>query len=199
MLSTLIRNFKESTMALFVAGMISLPLWAGGIPIEGSDDKRATEQQAKTLIQQFAGQLKPKLKEAMEQGGSVHAIEVCATAAPEIATRLSAQSGWRITRVSSGNRNPDASPDEWEAAVIKTFESRLVQGADPESLEQGEITPQGYRFAKAQIAEPLCLSCHGQNIAPEVKKAIAAHYPGDRATGYEAGDIRGIFSLIKAQ
>jgi hypothetical protein len=196
---TLIRILKAGTFALFAAGMATPAVWAGGTPIDGSTDNLTNEQQAKALIQQFAGQLKPKLKQAMEQGGPVYAIDICATAAPEIAARLSTQAGWRISRVSTGNRNPNATPDEWEAGVIKTFESRLAQGADPASLEQGETTPSGYRFAKAQLAEPLCLTCHGQTIAPEIQKALEVHYPEDQAIGYEAGDIRGIFSVINAQ
>ena len=154
------------------------------------------EQQAMALVQLFAGRLKPRLKQALSEGGPVHAIEVCSRVAPEIAVDISEQSGWQVTRVSTKNRNPAAAPDAWEAAAIETFEKQLAGGADPGALQMGEITADGYRFAKAQITEPLCLMCHGQSIAPDVAKALEAHYPGDRATGYEAGDIRGIFSLV---
>jgi hypothetical protein len=155
------------------------------------------EQQALALVQQFAGQLKPRLQGAISEGGPVHAIQVCASEAPKIAADLSARSGWKITRVSSRNRNPDGAPDPWEAAAITHFESQLEAGADPATLKLGEITREGYRFAKPQVTEPLCLTCHGQTLAPEVSKALASHYPEDRATGYQAGQLRGIFSLTK--
>ena len=40
----------------------------------------------------------------------------------------------------------------------------------------------------------LCLQCHGKPelMALEVKEALAEKYPGDLATGYEAGDFRGV-------
>ena len=36
-----------------------------------------------------------------------------------------------------------------------------------------------------------CLACHGSEVSPEVREAIAARYPGDRATGFAVGDLRG--------
>ncbi|MCB1124616.1 MAG: DUF3365 domain-containing protein, partial [Verrucomicrobiae bacterium] len=54
-----------------------------------------------------------------------------------------------------------------------------------------------FRFMKAQAVEPLCLTCHGEKLAPDVTEALAKNYPGDAATGYQLGDIRGAFSLKK--
>ncbi len=54
-----------------------------------------------------------------------------------------------------------------------------------------------FRFAKAIKVAPVCLNCHGQTIAPEVKQALNEHYPNDLATGYRLGDLRGIFSITK--
>ncbi|MDT4883752.1 hypothetical protein FQZ97_1198250 [compost metagenome] len=39
--------------------------------------------------------------------------------------------------------------------------------------------------------EPGCLACHGTQMAPQVRAAIAAHYPDDAATGFAVGDLRG--------
>ena len=42
-------------------------------------------------------------------------------------------------------------------------------------------------------ALPLCLTCHGAALSPDVEAALAESYPEDHATGYSAGDLRGAF------
>jgi hypothetical protein len=42
---------------------------------------------------------------------------------------------------------------------------------------------------------PVCTTCHGATVAPDVAAAIAARYPEDRATGFSPGDLRGAFSI----
>ena len=43
-----------------------------------------------------------------------------------------------------------------------------------------------------------CLKCHGDagTMSEQVRREIAAAYPNDRATGYKAGDFRGIISVF---
>ena len=43
------------------------------------------------------------------------------------------------------------------------------------------------------MVQPLCLNCHGVELAPDVAGRIAELYPEDRATGFEAGELRGVF------
>ena len=148
------------------------------------------------LVEQFAGQLKPRLKSAMAEGGPVHAIEVCSVEAPKIATALSEQSGWHVRRVSLKARNPEtAVPDEWERAVLESFEARRLAGERISELVHAELTDSGFRLLKAQPVEPLCLVCHGKVVAPETLKALESRYPLDTATGYQLGEVRGAFSL----
>jgi hypothetical protein len=49
------------------------------------------------------------------------------------------------------------------------------------------------RYLKAILVQPQCLACHGGPLAAPVKAAIASRYPGDRAMGYAAGELRGAF------
>ena len=39
----------------------------------------------------------------------------------------------------------------------------------------------------------LCVTCHGESLAPDVQERLAERYPTDRATGYRVGDLRGVF------
>jgi hypothetical protein len=43
----------------------------------------------------------------------------------------------------------------------------------------------------------LCLQCHGKALAPPVAEKLAELYPGDKATGYEQGDLRGAFVITR--
>jgi len=156
------------------------------------------EPQARQLAQRFISELKPQLKGALAEGGPAKAIEVCARAAPELADSLSASSGWRVSRVSLKARNASrAVPDTWEKEVLLSFDSQRAAGAEPAQLTRSEIVRGQYRFMQAQLAEGLCLTCHGENLSAETRSALADYYPGDMATGYIAGQVRGAISLSR--
>jgi hypothetical protein len=48
---------------------------------------------------------------------------------------------------------------------------------------------------RAIPTDALCLTCHGKTLAPDLAAAIARNYPGDQATGFELGQLRGAFSV----
>jgi hypothetical protein len=48
-------------------------------------------------------------------------------------------------------------------------------------------------YAEPIYMQPLCVTCHGANLAPDLQKKLDELYPTDQATGYAAGDLRGIF------
>ncbi len=50
---------------------------------------------------------------------------------------------------------------------------------------------------KAVPTGKVCLSCHGETVAPEVEQKLAELYPDDKARGYKEGDIRGAFVVVK--
>jgi hypothetical protein len=153
-------------------------------------------QQAKQLVAQFAGQLKPQLKQALQSGGPAHAVSICAETAPAIAKNLSVESGWIIRRTSDKSRNPEAQADTWEQARIDAFKAAVLAD-DTQGLEYSEQTTEGFRYAKAQLTEGLCLSCHGEELTDSTLQALNKFYPEDRAQGYGLGEVRGIFSLTK--
>jgi hypothetical protein len=157
-----------------------------------ADDARKA---AGSLIQQLGGEL----KQVMSAQGPEAAISVCKEKAPQIAAAVSRQSGYDIKRVSPKNRNPNGAPDAWEAQAQATLEKRLAAGEKPETLDTWQVvdTPSGkqFRYAKAVPVQPVCLVCHGEAIPDGVKARLAADYPNDKATGYQAGMLRGIISI----
>ncbi|TPH13452.1 Tll0287-like domain-containing protein [Litorilituus lipolyticus] len=175
------------------------------LPIYAHAHKPADEQQltseAKKIVKSFGGTLKPKLKQAIQSGGLVHAIDVCAIEAPKIAKKLSQKTQWDVSRVSLKTRNAkNATANNYEQKILQQFAQQKEQANTKQtanSLEHAEIVNNEFRFMKAQLIEGVCLNCHGNTIAPEVKQALQKHYPNDMATGYSLGDVRGAFSLVK--
>lgn len=168
-----------------------------------SADTRATErdaEQARALIQEFAAALKSELTGAISQGGLVSAVGVCHVRAPQIAAELGESSGWDIGRTSVRRRNADNGADAWERGVLADFELRKAAGEPIAGLEHIDATPSSFRYMKAIPTEPVCLGCHGgDSVDPTVASVIESFYPDDLARGFAAGDIRGAFSLTKAE
>lgn len=152
--------------------------------------------QGRAISQAFAQELRAALTQAMLQGGPTQAIEVCASQAPAIARRLSTEHGARITRVSLRPRNPAAAPSDWQRPLLQEFDRLRAAGTPPEQLERLQRANGETRYLRAIPTQPMCLTCHGGSLAPEVKAALATRYPQDQATGYQPGELRGAFSIV---
>jgi hypothetical protein len=176
-----------------------MALLALSINIQGDQQNDVTA--AKSAIKEFAGALQSELKAAMQAGGPVAAIGVCNTRAAPIAEQVSAAHGMNLSRVSLRNRNTGNKPNQWQAAVLGDFEASKAAGEDVSSLAwSGTAAVDGsreFRFMKAIPTGGICLTCHGREIAPEIKQQLHALYPEDLATGFSEGDIRGAFVVTK--
>ena len=160
--------------------------------------EQSLETEAEALAAEFVGQLKPLLKSALQDGGPVNAIEVCSHQAPKLADSLAAESGWLVRRVSLKSRNASrAVPDLWETDVLRDFNRRQQAGENAAQISYSETTPSHFRYMQAQGVEGVCLTCHGQQLSPEVKDVLQKYYPDDIATGYSVGQIRGAMSLTR--
>lgn len=154
------------------------------------------ENQARDITRQFTATLLPTLQEALAEGGPVKAIEVCSIKAPEIADELAAASSWSVRRVSLKARNSEkAIPDSWEQGVLEEFREKQQSGVIGSELNQAAVVDGEFRYMQAQITMPLCLTCHGTDLAEDVSSALHEYYPADLATGYAQGDVRGAISL----
>lgn len=141
------------------------------------------------LLAPFKQDLKKALKSGLAEGPA-EAIQVCRIKAPEIATALSVD-GVRVGRSSHKLRNPDNSAPEWVSPVMQAY-------LDDPSSRKPHITELGedkWGYVEPIIVQPLCLSCHGSELAPDIAIQITDLYPEDRAVGFEVGDLRGVFWL----
>ncbi len=164
-------------------------------------DEAALKAQAADLTAQYGKELKAALGGAMAKSGPLGALDVCNQEAPKIAADLSKRSGWSVARTSLKPRNAAAAPDDYERKVMQNFDARLAKGEKSADLVSAEVVEENggkvFRFIKAIPTGEVCLTCHGPNVAPELKQKISQLYPKDRAIGFKLGDLRGAFSLKK--
>lgn len=147
--------------------------------------------ESRALTEEFANRLRAALQDAMAESGPAGAIEVCAEIAPQIASELSRRSGAQVGRTSLRIRNPRNLPSDWQADVLRRFEAGDKPHEHFERRDDGEV-----RYMKAIPTAALCTACHGRAVPDRVQRMLDEHYPHDRATGYEAGDLRGAFSVV---
>ncbi|MEM1413165.1 MAG: DUF3365 domain-containing protein, partial [Pseudomonadota bacterium] len=95
----------------------------------------------------------------------------------------------QLGRTSHRLRNPDNAGPAWATDVLKAYLEQ-PSGWTPQAVDLGEGRA-GY--VEPIVTQPLCLACHGAELAPEIRTALAEQYPEDRATGFEAGALRGVF------
>jgi hypothetical protein len=185
------------SLAVLLMGVALCPLVASA-----ADETLWPEwvEKSRELSMQLGAELKAELGAAIQTGGAVAAIDVCHTRAPAIAARLSAESGARVGRTALRVRNASNVPDELQRAVLEQFAGDLASGKIEGPLEAAfEIKREGgieRHYMRAIPTEAICLTCHGETLAPELAAAIARDYPGDQATGFKQGDLRGAFSVV---
>lgn len=138
------------------------------------------------LLAPFKQQLKLALAEGLAEG-PVAAIDVCRIKAPAIGRGL-AIDHIRVGRTSHRLRNPDNVAPGWAEPILQAW----LEGENPEprtvAIAEGR---EGY--VEPIRLQPMCATCHGEFLAPDVREAIAAAYPEDRAIDFAVGDLRGLF------
>ncbi len=151
-----------------------------------------------TAARELREMLVQRLTRAIETEGPAAAIDVCSTIAPQITDSLSRASGATLTvkRTSERVRNTANRPDDLERQALLHFAAARDSTGDlPQQYIQR--TADGYRYYEPLVVVPLCVRCHGpvDSIPADVRAAIAARYPDDRATGYLPGELRGLIRV----
>ena len=156
------------------------------------------QQAAKTLV----ATLKSELMNAISKGGPVAAIGICKNRAMVLTDSLAKASSLviNIRRTSFKYRNPVNAPDEVDGEVLRVYENAINSGKTPPQFQIREITEHGklvWRYYHPMTVQAVCQTCHGSlDEMPEaLRSTLTAYYPDDRATGYEAGDFRGVIRV----
>lgn len=153
---------------------------------------------ARAAAMAFSSELRETLGNAIRTSGPTGGIEVCHGEAPRIAERVMGEHGVLLGRMSvpGRNRNPAQDAAGWQATVIDEFVTAVAAG-EPAGEQLRVIRddlPDGValRMVRGIAMEPQCQLCHGRDIPQDVAAAIGERYPGDRATGFDVGDLRGV-------
>lgn len=151
---------------------------------------------AKQKSMQLGKQLKQSLQQAVKSKGLANGVNVCKEIAPVIATSLS-DNGWQVGRTALKVRNPNNSPDQWEQQTMEAMLVALAKGATPQTLTTvfHDKSDDSYRYMQPIMTGNLCVNCHGSKLKSSVELELTDHYPEDKATGFEVGDLRGAFTV----
>lgn len=146
--------------------------------------------------------LKTRLQAALADGGPAAAMTICHDEAPAIAAAVGDSLHLVVGRTALRVRNSDNAPDDWERAALEDFKARRAKGEQIKDMETWIVTRDAegrrwFRYLKAIPTAPLCLKCHGKDIAPTVAARLAKLYPDDKATGFMPGDLRGAFTVSR--
>ncbi len=156
---------------------------------------------ARAAIQQLRQVMMQALQTSMREVGPAEATAVCRHLAPEMAAEISAETGWQIRRPALKARNPANRPTELERGVLLGYLTRSLAGQSLEEMETVRLVEQdGKAYVHYMRAIPTldaCLTCHGSDLAPDVAAKIAEVYPEDEAIGFQVGELRGAFSLLR--
>jgi hypothetical protein len=160
--------------------------------------------QMRSTAMEFMKELKGILIKEIQQGGIKNAVSVCSDTAQLLTNDYGLQRGVFVRRVSFNNRNESNFPDEYEKHILNKFQVMQNGGKLTETSENIEIMIEDeskfLRYMKPIFIQAECLNCHGSetDMQEETRELLAEKYPGDKATGYKLGDLRGAVSLKKA-
>ena len=108
------------------------------------------------------------------------------------ARQIGAANGWTVQQLAEKYRNPAHKLDPEARRLYNEFAS------SPELTERWIRTvrneQEGWRYARRITVQSSCLSCHG----PKEQRPtfVKNGYPEDRAYGFEAGDLRGLYLVF---
>ncbi len=169
-------------------------------PASRADPEAVKQARARAVevVGELGSTLRERLVAEMQQGGPEQAVRVCSEVAGELAASYDTDT-LTLRRVSLKVRNPADTPDDFERELLESWEASHRDGQSPGNESNVVEGPDGLelRFLKPIMVQPECLVCHGSEADrhPGAAALIAERYPGDMATGYKAGDLRGAFSV----
>lgn len=164
-----------------------------------SAQSEADLKKGQEVSQALLKELKGTLTATLKAGGPQAALKTCNATAYPLTQKIADAQGVQLKRVSFQTRNPQNSPDQYEAELLLKLESMK---------EKGEITPETevhqvigsdnvkeFIYLKPIMVQQGCLQCHGSAEQIKISDELKSLYPHDQAVGYKEGDLRGAVSV----
>ncbi|SHJ35115.1 Tll0287-like domain-containing protein [Pseudozobellia thermophila] len=141
-------------------------------------------------------ELGKNLKKAIQEKGIVEAIKFCNVEAIPLTDSVSVMNNAIIKRVSDKVRNPKNQANDEELGYIADFKKAIASGKEVSPIVK--VNGKEVDFYYPITTNALCLQCHGkpnEQIQPETLATLKNLYPNDKAIGYGANEVRGIWSI----
>lgn len=200
------RSASGLLVGMLAIGLLGCPAPAGDREARGAAPPADPQAAAQPIAE--AGQGRPPeaveaiarlrdglgraLRQTLGEAGPAAAIEVCRSDAPRIA-RDAAAPGVSVGRTSHRLRNPRNAPEPWMEPLLD--ELRSIPQA-PNAFRTVDLGPGRVGYVEPIYLQPLCATCHGEQVAPDLLEKIRAAYPSDEAVGFRTGELRGLFWAI---
>jgi hypothetical protein len=163
-----------------------------------SDKEKETYiNRGKNIAQISFNELSTQLTAQMQQGGPAQAIPFCNVQASPIVKNLEKVQNASIKRTSDKTRSKDNAPTKREMEILEIYSENLKNKVELTPMIEIDIDKKKHFYAPIIINDK-CLACHGklnETLSVKTDSIIKALYPKDLATGYSAGDLRGIWSI----
>lgn len=150
------------------------------------------EAEARQLVIDLKSSLMKNLSEQMSKKGPLEAISFCHDNVIPIARSAAKEriNKFEFGRTSHKIRNEKNAPQSWAVPYIKEFQGKF-QGDMKKDFIIHRLENSKRVYLSPLYVQAQCLTCHGENVSPELDKKIKSLYPNDKATGFKIGEFRG--------
>ena len=132
----------------------------------------------------------------IQKKGVLEALEFCNIKAYPLTDSMAVVHNANIKRVTDQPRNPNNKANSEELGYINTFKQVIANNEEPSPMVVE-------RDSKVNVYYPIttntmCLQCHGkpnETIEASTLSRINTLYPNDKAIGYNANEVRGIWTI----
>lgn len=172
--------------------VLALVIGLFSFPSLGTED---FEQEAKALAAQLKSSLMKNLAAKIKSDGVEAAVPFCHANVKPIAKEAAKDylQKYEFGRTSHKIRNENNKPLAWQESYLLDFVGTFYDAKKTSTYAKVGVLPDGKKFyIEPLFVQPLCLSCHGENIAKNVASKIKSVYPNDAATGFKLNEFRGL-------
>ena len=171
------------------------------LEFSSESSSESLQDKGKRIVALAKGEIGQNLMRAIKDKKTVGAIEFCNERAIPITLSHAQISKAQIKRATDKPRNPQNLADNEELKYIRQFQKELAAGQTPQAILVSSAGEQ--RYYSPILTNSMCLQCHGaapgggteETVAQEVYDKIQKLYPQDKAMGYKADQVRGVFSV----
>jgi len=148
---------------------------------------------AKTTFKTF----KSKIKEVGQKDGLTAVVDFCHDNASKLTDSIGKAHNVVIKRTSHKLRNPKNKPNAEEKAILDQYLQLQKENQELRPIVQKDKEGYVHFYGPIKIKKA-CLQCHGEpvkDIPEPILEKIKENYPEDQATGFQLGELRGIWDI----